>query len=76
LYSRLNDKQKGGIIIIMQRLHQDDLVGHVLEQEPWEHVKLPAMAEVDEITLSNPSITAASFIGRQAKRCIRVAGRA
>lgn len=29
--SRLNDKQNGAIVIIMQRLHQDDLVGHVLE---------------------------------------------
>ena len=33
LLSRLNDKANGCIIIIMQRLHQDDLVGHVLEQE-------------------------------------------
>ncbi len=48
LYSRLNNKRKGCIIIIMQRLHQDDLVGHVLEQESWEHVRLPAIAEVDE----------------------------
>jgi hypothetical protein len=48
LYSRLNDKQKGCIIIIMQRLHEDDLVGHVLEQESWEHVRLPAIAEQDE----------------------------
>ena len=30
LLSRLNDKARGCIIIIMQRLHQDDLVGHVL----------------------------------------------
>ena len=30
LYSRLNDKTKGVIVIIMQRLHEDDLVGHVL----------------------------------------------
>ena len=48
LYSRLNDKSKGCIIIIMQRLHEDDLVGHVLEQEHWEHVRLPAIAEEDE----------------------------
>jgi predicted phage terminase large subunit-like protein len=48
LYSRLNDKQKGCILIIMQRLHEDDLVGHVLEQESWEHVRLPAIAEEDE----------------------------
>jgi predicted phage terminase large subunit-like protein len=48
LYSRLNNKQTGCIIIIMQRLHEDDLVGHVLEQEDWEHVRLPAIAEEDE----------------------------
>lgn len=48
LYSRLNDKKKGCIIIVMQRLHEDDLVGHVLEQEPWEIVRLPAIAEEDE----------------------------
>ena len=48
LYSRLNNKRKGCIIIIMQRLHEDDLVGHVLEQESWEHVRLPAIAEKDE----------------------------
>src|SRR5215469_12220944 len=38
LYSRLNDKRSGAIVIIMQRLHEDDLVGHVLAQEPWEVV--------------------------------------
>ena len=48
LYSRLNDKQNGRIIIIMQRLHEDDLVGHVLEQEDWDHVRLPAIAEENE----------------------------
>ena len=33
LYSRLNDKRSGAIVIIMQRLHEDDLVGHVLAQQ-------------------------------------------
>ena len=32
LYSRRNNKQHGAIVIIMQRLHEDDLVGHVLGQ--------------------------------------------
>jgi hypothetical protein len=49
LYSRLNDKQHGAIVIIMQRLHEDDLVGHVLTQEPWEVVCFPAIAEEDEV---------------------------
>jgi hypothetical protein len=48
LLSRLNDKEKGCIIVIMQRLHQDDLVGHVREQEGWEVVCFPAIAEADE----------------------------
>jgi predicted phage terminase large subunit-like protein len=48
LYSRLNDKQAGAIVVIMQRLHEDDLVGHVLKQEPWEVLRFPAIAETDE----------------------------
>ncbi len=32
LYSRLNDKEKCAIVIVMQRLHEDDLAGHVLGQ--------------------------------------------
>src|SRR6516225_5827268 len=48
LYSRQNDKRRGAIVIIMQRLHEDDLVGHVLGQEPWEVVCFPAIAEADE----------------------------
>ncbi len=48
LLSRLNDKQRGCIIIIMQRLHQDDLVGHVLEQEDWQVLSFAAIAEEDE----------------------------
>jgi predicted phage terminase large subunit-like protein len=49
LYSRLNDKRTGAIVIIMQRLHEDDLVGHVLAQEPWDVVSFPAIAEEDEV---------------------------
>jgi predicted phage terminase large subunit-like protein len=49
LYSRLNDKRSGAIVIIMQRLHEDDLVGHVLALEPWEVLSFPAIAEADEV---------------------------
>lgn len=48
LLSRLNSKETGIIIIVMQRLHQDDLVGHVLEQGQWEILSFPAIAEEDE----------------------------
>ena len=48
LVSRLNSKETGVIIIVMQRLHQDDLVGHVSEQESWDVLCFPAIAEEDE----------------------------
>jgi predicted phage terminase large subunit-like protein len=48
LFSRLNDKNTGCIIVIMQRLHEDDLVGHLLKQAGWEVVSFPAIAEKDE----------------------------
>lgn len=48
LYSRLDNKAEDSIVIIMQRLHVDDLVGHVLEQEPWVHLDLPAVAETPQ----------------------------
>lgn len=32
-YSRLNDKKKGSIVGVMQRVHDDDLAGHVLESD-------------------------------------------
>src|SRR5258706_8017745 len=48
LISRLNDKRDGCIILIMQRLHEDDLVGHVLHQTGWHVLKFPAIAEEDE----------------------------
>lgn len=48
LLSRLNSKRDGVIILVMQRLHQEDLVGEVIEREDWRVVSLPAIAEEDE----------------------------
>ncbi|HCS22869.1 MAG TPA: hypothetical protein DIW20_03890 [Rhodospirillaceae bacterium] len=45
LLSRLNDKKKGCIIVVMQRLHMDDLTGYLLEQGGWTVLNLPAIAE-------------------------------
>lgn len=46
LQTRLNDPEKGAIIIIMQRLHENDLTGYVLsEQLGYHHLCLPAEAE-------------------------------
>jgi predicted phage terminase large subunit-like protein len=48
LSTRLNDKQFGAFVIVMQRLHQSDMTGHVLQEGGWTHLSLPAIAERDE----------------------------
>lgn len=48
LRSRLNKQEEGAIIIIMQRLHADDLVAHVQENENWTVLSFSATAEEDE----------------------------
>jgi predicted phage terminase large subunit-like protein len=48
LLSRLDNHATGVIILIMQRLHLDDLVGHVQQQGVWEVLSLPAIATEDE----------------------------
>ncbi len=49
LLTRLNNKKTGAIILVMQRLHDDDLSGYLLETSKWEHLCLPAVAEQDKI---------------------------
>ncbi len=52
-YTRLDSKKDGAIIIIMQRLHLDDLVGYVRQRGDWDIVNLPAIAEeTEEYTFS------------------------
>ena len=48
LQSRLNSQETGRIVIVMQRLHMDDLVGHLLEKGGWTLLSFPAIAEEDE----------------------------
>ncbi len=54
LLSRLDDKIKDTIVVVMQRLHLDDLVGHLLEQGGWTHLNLPAIAESEHPILLGP----------------------
>ena len=44
-YTRLDDRKAGAIIIVMQRVHEDDLVGHVLDLDDWTVLNIPATAE-------------------------------
>ena len=56
LLSRLDDKGKGAIILVMQRLHEDDLAGKLLRDGGWRHLDLPAIAEEDEEITIGPGI--------------------
>jgi predicted phage terminase large subunit-like protein len=50
--TRLDDKQKGAIVLVMQRLHPDDLTGMLLQaSDEWDVLCLPAIAEEEERTL-------------------------
>jgi predicted phage terminase large subunit-like protein len=54
LLSRLNDKQNGPIVVVMQRLHEDDLAGHLIRQGGWQHLDLPAIAIEDSTVAVGP----------------------
>lgn len=51
--SRLNNKNTGAIVIVMQRLHEEDLCGYLLKNHPkqWDLLKLPAIDEASGIPL-------------------------
>jgi len=44
LLSRPDDKQVARIVLVMQRVHQDDLAGYLEEQGGFEILNLPAIA--------------------------------
>ncbi|EDP61001.1 hypothetical protein BAL199_14577 [alpha proteobacterium BAL199] len=48
LLSRLDDKTDGAVIVVMQRVHVDDLTGYLLEKAGWTLLSLPAIATEDE----------------------------
>ena len=55
LLSRLDDKRTGIIILVMQRLHEDDLAGKLLREGGWRHLDLPAIAQEDQKVQIGPN---------------------
>jgi len=49
LFSRLNNKKTGRIVVAMQRLHEDDVTGYLTSSPDhgWTVLKVPAIADVD-----------------------------
>jgi predicted phage terminase large subunit-like protein len=51
LFTRLNNKGNDRIIVVMQRLHEADMIGHLLEFAGFELLAFPAIAQEDEVHL-------------------------
>ena len=50
--SRLDDPATAAVVLVMQRVHEDDLAGHLLEKGGWSLLRLPAIAtEAEEVAL-------------------------
>lgn len=45
--TRVNDPATGAFVIVMQRLHEDDLTGHMLKSGDYAHLCLPSEYEPD-----------------------------
>ncbi len=57
LLSRLDDKVNGAIVVVMQRLHADDLSGTLLRSgDDWTLLSLPAIAEFEEVIPIGPHL--------------------
>ena len=56
LATRPDDKTRDVIIVIQQRVHEEDLVGFLLEQEGWTHLNLPAIAEERQVIPLGPQL--------------------
>lgn len=68
LYSRLNDKATGKILLVMQRLHQDDLSGHLLDSgNQFKVIKLPVIATEDESWIVKNRISGKTRVITRAK---------
>jgi predicted phage terminase large subunit-like protein len=64
LLSRLNDKQRGVVIVVMQRLHGDDLTGALSRSsEEWTVLSLPAIAELEQSIQIGPKMFYARQVG-------------
>ena len=60
--TRLNNPKTGAKVVVMQRLHQKDLSGHILAQGGWDHLCIPA-----EFEKGRASHTALNFVDPRTK---------
>ena len=71
LVSRINDKNTGAIVVIMQRLHEDDFVGYIQTLDTWRSCPSPPSPSAMSAGRS-PLPSERMFTGvRRVRRCIR-----
>src|SRR5579864_9426062 len=67
--TRVNDPRTTAMVVVMQRCHQQDLSGHLLEQGGWEHLCLPAEYEDNRrktmIGFSDPRTTIGELLWKE-----------
>jgi predicted phage terminase large subunit-like protein len=56
LVTRPDFKSRRMVVMVMQRVHQDDLAGRELEKGGWRHLKIAAIAEQDELIAIGPKL--------------------
>jgi predicted phage terminase large subunit-like protein len=52
--SRLDNKAEDAMVIVMQRVHVDDLSGRLLEMGGWDLLSIPAIAEDEQSLVVGP----------------------
>jgi predicted phage terminase large subunit-like protein len=63
LVTRPDDKKAARIVVLMQRVHQEDLVGYLQETEEYEILNLPAIAPGDGDFQTGPNSTYRRYMG-------------
>lgn len=59
--TRLDNKKRGVIVLVMQRLHAEDVSGYLLAKGGWELLSLPALAPEEQCwNISGKEITRAA----------------
>ncbi len=69
LHSRVLHERACLRILIMQRLHEGDLAGHLLAQGGWEHIKIPTEREIKNPCKCSSCKRGDTWLGWRDPRC-------
>ena len=61
--SRFNNPKSGRMVVVAQRLHMDDLPGHLIAMTAWDHLDLPLIAWEDQQIYLSPEVCVDRTVG-------------